>query len=234
MRHALIPAALAAAFASSSAVAQSAPDVEDLVGARAAGGETQLLSRGYVSRQSNIVRDQRFTFWWNERTGRCISVSTVDGRYAAILGVPPANCSDGPRGAEPADHGTTLPVSEARDPQSLVLICFGSGNRPTVNTEPTYNWNHSSHKWEWSNQVTSGTEGFTSDIQIELYGDRGWWDLENLVVERDQITASYRLNGMNRPKITVNRRTGLITVKAITDFSGRCDVGDWGNGQRRF
>ena len=72
MRHALIPAALAAAFASSSAVAQSAPDVEDLVGARAAGGETQLLSRAYVSRQSNIVRDQRFTFWWNERTGRCI------------------------------------------------------------------------------------------------------------------------------------------------------------------
>ena len=102
MRHALIPAALAAAFASSSAVAQSAPHVEDLVGARAVGGETQLLSRGYVSRQSNIVRDQRFTFWWNERTGRCISVSTVDGRYAAILGVPSANCSDGPPSAEPA------------------------------------------------------------------------------------------------------------------------------------
>ena len=253
MRHALIPAALAAAFASSSAVAQSAPDVADLVGARAAGGETQLLSRGYVSRQSNIVRDQRFTFWWNERTGRCISVSTVDGRYATIIGVPPANCSDGPRGAEPADHGTTLPVSEARDPQSLVLICYGSGNRPTVNTEPAYNWNHSSHKWEWSNQVTSGIEGFNSDIQIELYGDHGrihlgpklvppihsggdhgWWDLENLVVGRDQITASYRLNGMNKPKITVDRRTGLITVKATTDFSGRCDVGNWGNGQRRF
>ena len=253
MRHALIPAALAAAFASSSAVAQSAPDVEDLVGARAAGGETQLLSRGYVSRQSNIVRDQRFTFWWNERTGRCISVSTVDGRYAAIRGVPPANCSDGPPSAEPADHGTTLPASETRDPQSLVLICYGSGNRPTVSTEPTYNWNHSSHKWEWSNQVTSGTEGFNSDIQIELYGDHGrihlgpklvppihsggdhgWWDLENLVVGRDQITASYRLNGMNKPKITVDRRTGLITVKAMTDFSGRCDVGNWGNGQRRF
>jgi hypothetical protein len=39
---------------------------------------------------------------------------------------------------------------------------------------------------------------------------------------------------MNKPKIAVDRRTGLITVKAITDFSGRCDVGNWGNGQRRF
>jgi len=47
------------------------------------------------------------------------------------------------------------------------------------------------------------------------------------VVGRDQITASYRLNGMNKPQITVDRRTGLITAKAITDFSGRCDVGNW-------
>ncbi|WP_287940003.1 hypothetical protein [Sphingopyxis sp.] len=253
MRHALIPAAFAAALASSSAVAQSAPDVEDLVGARAAGGETQLLSRGYVSRHSTVVRDQRFTFWWNERTQRCISVSTVDGRYAAILGVPQANCSDSPGINEPAEHSTAPHAAEASDPQSLVLVCYGSGNRPTVNSQPNYVWNDSSHKWEWRNQVTSGTEGFNSDVQIELYGDHGrihlgpklvppihsggdhgWWNLENLVVGRDQITASYRLNGMNKPKVTVDRRTGLITVKAMTDFSGRCDVGNWGNGQRRF
>lgn len=69
---------------------------------------------------------------------------------------------------------------------------------------------------------------------IHSGGDHGWWNLENLVVGRDQITASYRLNGMNKPKVTVDRRTGLITVKAMTDFSGRCDVGNWGNGQRRF
>lgn len=234
MRHVLIPAAFAAAFASSSVVAQSAPDVEDLVGARAAGGETQLLSRGYVSRHSTVVRDQRFTFWWNQRTQRCISVSTVDGRYAAILGVPQANCSDSPGINEPAEHSTAPHAAEASDPQSLVLVCYGSGNRPTVNSQPNYVWNDSSHKWEWRNQVTSGTEGFNSDVQIELYGDHGWWNLENLVVGRDQITASYRLNGMNKPKVTVDRRTGLITVKAMTDFSGRCDVGNWGNGQRRF
>lgn len=57
---------------SAPAFAQSAPDVADLVGARGAGGETQLLARGYESRQSNTVRDQRYTFWWNQRTGRCI------------------------------------------------------------------------------------------------------------------------------------------------------------------
>ena len=99
MRHALaLPAAIAVIALATSATAQGASDVEDLVGARAAGGETQLLSRGYEQRQSNDVRDQRFTFWWNKRTGRCISVSTMEGRYAAIIGVPAGNCSEGSQG----------------------------------------------------------------------------------------------------------------------------------------
>ena len=254
MRHVLaLPAAIAVIALATSATAQGASDVEDLVGARAAGGETQLLSRGYEQRQSNDVRDQRFTFWWNKRTGRCISVSTMEGRYAAIIGVPAGNCSEGSQGDDRNDHGAPPPASDYRDPNSMVLVCYGGGNRPTVTSQPTYTWNHSNHKWEWSNQVASGTEAFNSDIQIELYGtqgrihlgpklvppihsggDHGWWDLENLVVGRDQITATYRLNGMNKPKLTIDRRTGLITIKAVTDFSGRCDIGNWGNGQRRF
>lgn len=253
MRRVIELAVVAAFSVATSAGAQSAPDVEDLVGARAAGGETQLLSRGYEQRQSNVVRDQRFTFWWNKRTSRCVSVSTVDGRYAAIIGVPAGNCAEVSRGDDREDHNTAPGGSDYRDPKSLVLICYGGGNRPTVTTQPTYNWSHSEHRWKWGNELASGSEAFSSDIQIELYGDQGrirlgpklvppihsggndgWWDLENLVVGGDQITASYRLNGLNKPKLRIDRRSGLITVKGMTDFSGRCDIGNWGNGQRRF
>src|SRR3546814_7233832 len=66
----LLPALLLASVFPAAAFAQSAPDVADLAGARAAGGETQLLARGYESRFSNVVGDQRYTFWWNARTGR--------------------------------------------------------------------------------------------------------------------------------------------------------------------
>src|SRR3546814_3847657 len=90
----LLPALLLASVFPAAAFAQSAPDVADLAGARAAGGETQLLARGYESRFSNVVGDQRYTFWWNARTGRCISVSTVDGRYAALIAVPAENRSE--------------------------------------------------------------------------------------------------------------------------------------------
>ena len=47
-------ATLAISFAAS---AQTPPDVEDLIGARGAGGQTQLQSRGYEQRDSNTVRD---------------------------------------------------------------------------------------------------------------------------------------------------------------------------------
>ena len=239
------------------ALAQSAPDVADLVGARAAGGETQLLARGYEAQRSNVVGEQRYSFWWNARTGRCLSVSTVDGRYGALIAVPAENCDDGdrPRGgyAPPADHRTPAEEPGYNDPASLVLVCYGAGNRPSVATAPRYDWNSSRHKWEWSNDVVSTTQGFNSDVQIELYGDHGrihlgpslvppihsgghegWWDLENLMVTPDRITATYRLNGLNKPKVDIDRRSGRIQLKAQTSFSGQCDIGNWGAGQRRF
>ncbi|WP_428627501.1 hypothetical protein [Sphingopyxis sp.] len=256
MRRALLLSLLASTAVSVPAIAQSAPDVADLVGARGAGGETQLLARGYEARQSNTVRDQRYTFWWNQRTGRCISVATTDGRYSAIIGVPAENCDNGaPQdGYAPQPHSYERPAEPGyRDPGSLVLVCYGAGTRPTVDVKPTYKWSTRNHKWEWGNEVGNTAQGFTSDVQIELYGnqgrihlgpklvapihsgdDHGWWDLDNLVATPDRITASYRINGLNKPKLTIDRRSGRITINAITNFSGQCDIGNWGAGQRRF
>lgn len=138
------------------AFAQSAPDVADLAGARAASGETQLLARGYVSRHSTTVGEQRYTFWWNQRLGRCLSVSTVDGRYGALIAVPAENCDNGPpRDAyAPQQHAYDRPAETGyRDPNSLVLVCYGAGTRPTVTSKPTYKWNPWNHKWEWSTEV---------------------------------------------------------------------------------
>lgn len=236
------------------AAAQSAPDVADLAGARAAGGETQLLARGYESRRSTVVGEQRYTFWFNARTGRCLSVSTVDGRYGALISVPPENCDAGAvDSSSTPDHAYDRRDESYRDPGSLILVCYGAGTRPTVQNNPSYSWNPHSHKWEWSNTLSNGAQGFTSDLQIELYGDQGriqlgpklvppihsgddhgWWDLDNLAVTPGKITATYRLNGLNKPKLAIDRRSGRITINGMTPFSGQCDAGNWGAGQRRF
>ena len=250
MRALLASSILAYAAFPALVLAQNAPDVADLVGARGAGGETQLLARGYESRGGNVVRDTRYVFWWNARTGRCISVATTDGRYSAITAVPAENCD----GGRAADHTyDPQPQPGYRDPGSLVLVCYGAGTRPTVRNNPRYSWNPHDHKWEWSNELSNSAQGFNSDVQIELYGDQGrihlgpklvapihsgddhgWWDLDNLVVTPDRITASYRINGLNKPKLTVDRRSGRITIQAVTNFSGQCDSGDWAAGTRRF
>ena len=245
MRTYAASACLIVATASFSASAQTPPDVSDLIGARGAGGETQLLARGYELRDSNTVRDQRFTFWWKAKSAQCISVATSDGRYASIEAVPAANCD--------ASTSTAAAPSATQPASSLVLVCYGAGTRPTVKSEPTYKWDEKDRKWKSSDTLQSSAEGFNGDVQIELYGDHGrihlsqglvppinsggdhgWWDLTGLQVGPDQIMAGYRLNGMNKPRLTVDRRSGHITIEGGTNFAGQCDIGDYGQGPRRF
>ena len=58
--------------------------------------------------------------------------------------------------------------------------------------------------------------------------------MNNLQVGADRITAGYRLNGMNKPQVAVDRRSGRITIEGPSRFSGQCDIGNFGGGQRRF
>ncbi|OYX93277.1 MAG: hypothetical protein B7X90_17130 [Novosphingobium sp. 17-62-19] len=243
----VIAALLASTAHVQTASAQGVPELADLVGARGAGGETQLQARGYEATNSSTVGDQRYTFWWNQRKGQCVSVATMEGRYSAIQPVPAGNCDKVASTAPAYGHGQPQPS----DPGSLVLVCYGAGTK-LATTPPTYKWNPFSHKWEWGSSGLT-TQGFGSDVQIELYGDHGrihlgkslvppihsggdngWWEITNLQSSPTMISGTYRLNGMNKPTFTVDRRTGSIEVKGMTKFSGHCDVGNWNQGQARF
>jgi hypothetical protein len=59
-----------------------ASELQDLVGARAAGGETELQSRGY-----NFVAGNK---WSNGR--HCVTVRTTNGHYKSIVDTPMAKC----------------------------------------------------------------------------------------------------------------------------------------------
>ncbi len=73
--------------------AQDTPrDVRDLVGARAAGGETTLISRGYKFIKTTEGEDRKWANWWKASTKTCITVATVEGRYESIVTGPAADC----------------------------------------------------------------------------------------------------------------------------------------------
>jgi hypothetical protein len=59
-----------------------AADLQDLVGARGAGGETELQSRGY-----NYVAGNKWSNGWH-----CVTVHTADGHFKSIVDTPMANC----------------------------------------------------------------------------------------------------------------------------------------------
>jgi hypothetical protein len=79
-------------------------DLQDLVGSRGGSGEQALMDRGYVFVKSEVGADRVFANWWNRSTGTCISVSTMNGRYAAITNAPPFDCDRDSGSQGNSDH----------------------------------------------------------------------------------------------------------------------------------
>lgn len=73
-------------------VGESVSNLEDLVGARAGQAENTLLERGYVQVKATQQADSAYSNWRERRTGNCVAIRTTDGRYAAIVYAPKADC----------------------------------------------------------------------------------------------------------------------------------------------
>ncbi|MEW9804826.1 hypothetical protein ABUE31_02350 [Mesorhizobium sp. ZMM04-5] len=86
------------------ALADTPDDILDLLGARAAGAETQMQARGYAEAGSGNI-------WWNEKTGICVKVQVSQGRYKAIDMLPDRDC--GRKAAEQSDAAAPRSPSQA-------------------------------------------------------------------------------------------------------------------------
>ncbi|WP_052263563.1 hypothetical protein [Comamonas thiooxydans] len=233
------------------ALAQAPSALADLVGARGSSGETQMEARGYQFVKANTVRGEKWAFWWSEQQRECVQVATSDGRYSAIQAVPAANCGQ--------SGGQGYPAYERQEENrrgegpSLTLICYGEGRKPSVEAHSGYRWNPRRDRYEPINEVTNGTQGFDSEVQVEISGQRGrihltgklvapihsgdnnnWWNLDDLQVNRDRITGRYAMNGLNKPKVDIDRLSGRIHIDGIEHFRGECDEGSWADSHRRF
>ncbi len=91
MIHLIAGAALV--LAPSLAAAKSADSVRDLVGARAAGAEQEMESRGFVLTDGHHGAGSAYTYWWHPSRKDCVMVATRDGRYASISDATPADCN---------------------------------------------------------------------------------------------------------------------------------------------
>ncbi|AVH63240.1 hypothetical protein CDG77_18510 [Nostoc sp. 'Peltigera membranacea cyanobiont' 213] len=137
--------------------------------------------------------------------------------------------------------------------QRLTLICYGEGRKPGIESRNSYEWNSSRHRYELQNRIESSTDEFDSEVQVEIRnmqgkihlagklippinsgGTDGWWNLKDLRVTPEQITGKYQVNGLNHPRVEIDRRSGRIAINGIENFRGTCDSGDWSNSRTRF
>ncbi|WP_380780026.1 hypothetical protein [Sphingomonas sp. R86520] len=136
------------------------------------------------------------------------------------------------------------PVIDGRS-VGLGLVCFGDGSKSGIARGTAWTWNRDRDRYEYGTYNQTTREVFDASLMVQTWdgggrirlprslippinsrGNNGWWDLYDVVSGPDVIRATYRLNGLNKPRIVIDRRTGRITVQGTASygFRGSCDV----------
>jgi len=68
------------------------PNVQDLVGARGSSGEMALEQRGFEWVKTDKTAESSYAYWKHRQTGQCLTVRTVNGRYASLVPSPSFDC----------------------------------------------------------------------------------------------------------------------------------------------
>ena len=80
-------------FTSCASIAQAqTTGLEDLVGARGGQAEGELQRRGYGFVRVEKSDDRSYTYWWSDERRQCVTIATMDGRYASIQPTLPPDC----------------------------------------------------------------------------------------------------------------------------------------------
>ena len=147
------------------------------------------------------------------------------------------------RSSQPASPDP-LPLE---DGGRLDLVCGGSGtaNKTTVitgNSNSTYTGSggfvsgssnatvYGTRQQDYGDQVALFIQGGEGRIRMPPAmlltlrgGEDGWFKLGNLEIKPNEITATVRVNFMNKPKLRIDRYTGAISISGKAgDYSGRC------------
>ncbi|MDZ4375720.1 MAG: hypothetical protein U1C74_30430 [Phenylobacterium sp.] len=131
------------------------------------------------------------------------------------------------------------------------LVCYGEGEKPDTKVTGGYEWDHHADKYRYQTRTELTTKHFDTALTIQIAdggariqlpkrlipplnnnGGSDWWNIRDLSVSDDQITGWFKLNGMNQPKVRIDRRSGRISVKGMSEFHGTCDPVD--AGAKRF
>jgi hypothetical protein len=135
--------------------------------------------------------------------------------------------------------------------EDIQLQCYGQAEKTTLQSRSGYEWDEKQHKFVPKIGWETGKSSQDGAIAVSITGDQGrvhipkslippingggsgdgWWEINDLIVGHNQIRGRFALNGLNKPTLSIDRRSGVMTIEGMMTFNGRCDPDD---GHRRF
>ncbi|RVT94058.1 hypothetical protein [Sphingomonas crocodyli] len=137
--------------------------------------------------------------------------------------------------------------------ETLNLVCPGEGGKLSSQYKSGYMWDAKRKKYVSQSGMETESRPYAAAVTVRIAGDSGsiqlpksmvppihgsgsgdgWWPLNDVIVGDKEIRAAFKLNGLNHPKIRIDRMTGMLTMTGTGfDFTGRCEKTD--AGERRF
>lgn len=137
---------------------------------------------------------------------------------------------------------------------AINLVFTGSGNRLASQSSIENKYNSKTKKFESGYAVNTGRQPFNGSGNVEIHapnfgrikipspmigllnnGDDGWFTISNLQISDQEITGAIVINGLNKPKLRIDRNTGFITINGNwSEFTGQCEVVRTGTAYRKF
>lgn len=145
-----------------------------------------------------------------------------------------------------------MAAAEPAAAQALHLVCAGEGvaNKTSVTSGHAQNSNG-----DFASAQIYGQRavGFEDQVNIDINdgvgrirmprtmlppirgGKDGWFELKNLKIGENEITASAAVSILNSPKVRIDRISGMLNISGKSgDFSARCQPYDPENVKRAF
>jgi hypothetical protein len=158
-------AAIALVLPTVPARADTPGSVRDLVGARAAGGESSLESRGFHYVTGSTKNNRKFNYYWNGSSKQCLRVVTYDGRFETITLTGNSDCNqrgnDGDKAAAIAIGAAAILGIAALASKSHHRDDKYQDERSTAEFERGYRdglYNHAYHNYGRSDAYSHGFE----------------------------------------------------------------------------
>lgn len=82
----------------------SVPNLQDLIGVKGRDAEGQMERRGYSWVRTDKSDNSAYSYWRDNRSGRCVTVRTTQGRYASIVYTSNFDCKQGGQGGKEQEN----------------------------------------------------------------------------------------------------------------------------------